>query len=104
MAASSSGSSSSKSDAPSAEELEAQINILRQDFSKLIDSLGAAGEAKADDFKEKAKGKAQSAYATAEREARRAEHEISSFVHDRPYAALGIAAGIGFLAALFARR
>lgn len=103
MAATSSGSSS-KSDGPSAEDLEAQINALRQDFSKLIDSLGAAGDAKASAFKEKAQGKAKSAYAAAETEARRAEHEISSFVQERPYAALGIAAGIGFLAALLARR
>lgn len=103
MAATSSGSSS-KSDGPSTEELEAQINALRKDFAKLIDSLGAAGEAKASAFTDKARDQAKNAYATAESEVRRADQEISGFVRERPYAALGIAAGIGFLAALLARR
>jgi len=103
MAAASSGASN-KTDGPSAEEREAQINTLRQDFAKLIDSLGAAGDAKASALKDKARSQAQNAYAAAEDKALRAEQEISSFVRERPYAALGIAAGVGFLAALLARR
>lgn len=105
MAASSSSSSpSTKSDAPSTADLEAQIETLRKDFAELIDSLGAAGGAKASEIKAKAKEKAKGAYASAEAQAHRADQEISGFVRERPYAAIGIAAGIGFLAALLARR
>ena len=96
--------SSSKSDAPSAEELEAQLKTLQADFAKLVESLGAAGSAKSDELKGKAADRAREALAAAEGRARRTEAEILGFVRDRPFAALGIAAGVGFLAPLLARR
>lgn len=113
MAAStSSGSTSGKgADAPGKDDLEAQVAALRADLSKLAETIGVIGKGKAEDLKGKAAERAAEARRMSEealdaagRHARELETELAGRIRERPFMAIGIAAGIGFIAALLARR
>ena len=110
MAASSSSGSSKASDAKK-EDLEEQIAALRADFAKLADTLGGLGKAQAEELKGRASAKAAEArqmsadaLAAAEAGARELEADMARRVRERPFVALGLAAAVGFVAALIARR
>lgn len=103
--------SSSQPDSQNDKNLEAQIAALRADFTKLAETLNALGKEKADELKGKAAGKAQEAKSmsrdamrAANEQARLVEAEVAGRVREHPFMALGVAAGLGFLAALIARR
>ncbi|MCW2306618.1 DUF883 family protein [Rhodobium gokarnense] len=100
-----------KTDAPSAAELDEQIRQLRTDISELARTMRGMGDAKARDFKRRARGKADEISAGAEDalaamtdQLEDIERDITRKVRKNPFAALGVAAGVGFLVAMLARR
>ncbi|MBB4302723.1 ElaB/YqjD/DUF883 family membrane-anchored ribosome-binding protein [Rhodobium orientis] len=100
-----------KTDGPSAAELDEQIRQLRTDITELAHTMRGMGDAKARDFKKRARGKAEEISAGAEDaltaltdQLEEIERQVGRKVRKNPFAALGIAAGVGFLVAMLARR
>ena len=88
----------------SKEDVEAQIGQLRDDVSKLVATVTALGKDKAGDAKEKVSAQAEDALNAVNAQASRIEAEVTGRVRERPIMALGIAAAVGFVAAMLARR
>lgn len=110
-ATSSSGTSGKASDNPGKDDLEAQLANLKADFAKLAETVGAIGAGKADELKgqasesvSEARRMSEDAVRAAERHARQIESDMAARVAERPFLSLGLAAGLGFLIALIARR
>ncbi|MCI5074845.1 hypothetical protein [Oricola sp.] len=92
-------------------ELAAEIEGLRKDLSALTDrfaQLGEAGMRTAADYSREtrtaAREKGEAVYADISARASAFEREASAQIRRHPLQALGMAAGIGFLAALITRR
>ncbi len=84
--------------------LKADIALLREHIQKTgRDSYRAARRA-ANDGVETLKVQGEEAIATARASAREFEDQLSETVREKPITSLAIAAGIGFLFALFTRR
>jgi ElaB/YqjD/DUF883 family membrane-anchored ribosome-binding protein len=100
-----------KSGGANEQDLEVQIARLREDLAGLADTVSKLGKAKASDLGGRAQAHADEAVA-ASREALRAmnaragelEQDVATRIRERPFVALAIAAGVGFVAAMMARR
>ena len=102
---------SDKNAAPSVEDLEEQITELRREIAALTKNIAAFGSAKVDDYRAgidrlaaDAVNASLNAFGTAKEEAISLEESFEEQVRARPLQAIGIAAGVGFLAALLTRR
>jgi len=102
---------SDKAAAPSVEDLEDQITELRREIAALTKNIGAFGASKVDDYKDgidrlaaDAVNASLNAFSSAKQEAISLEESFDEQVRARPLQAIGIAVGVGFLAALLTRR
>jgi ElaB/YqjD/DUF883 family membrane-anchored ribosome-binding protein len=102
---------SDKVSAPSVEDLEDQITELRREIAALTKNIAAFGSAKVDDYKADIESLAADAVSASLNALGRAKDEAISLeegfeeqVRARPLQAIGIALGVGFLAALLTRR
>lgn len=119
--AKSTGSRSTGSNASQA-DVQAQIDQLRDDISKLTKTISDLGNQKAEEVRGRAEerlGEARSraekfrddaskaghdAYERARDEALSLEEDLEDRIRERPVQSLMLAAGVGFLAALLTRR
>ncbi|QQA41868.1 DUF883 family protein [Pelagovum pacificum] len=115
MATASSGNPESKvtelKTEASLKDISQQLEALKADLSNLAGAMGDYGKGKAKQARSTAEGYAHTARNTAEgqydyltTEAERYGREAQRMVREQPAAALGVAAGIGFLVGLFASR
>lgn len=88
-----------------------QIDNLRADIAKLSNAMAELGRAKGDEFRSYAKTQADAARAKAHdgadymrENAKMAYSKANDFVVERPAAALGIAAAVGFIIGHFSAR
>jgi ElaB/YqjD/DUF883 family membrane-anchored ribosome-binding protein len=93
------------------EDVEERIEELRNEIAALTKTLASFGATKVDDYKAGLDRLAADAIATSARafeaarsEAVSLEGELENQIRARPLQAVGIAVGIGFLAALLTRR
>jgi ElaB/YqjD/DUF883 family membrane-anchored ribosome-binding protein len=73
-------------------------------MSKLVATVTALGKDKAGSAKEKVTTQAEEALNAMNAQASKIESDVTGLVRERPIMALGLAAGVGFLAAMLARR
>jgi ElaB/YqjD/DUF883 family membrane-anchored ribosome-binding protein len=99
------------SDDASRPDLEADIAQIKADIAKLMEQLRITGEhaygagrRAATEGVEQLKTKGETYYAGLRSSADDLEAQVVSTVREKPLTALAVAAGIGFLFALFARR
>jgi ElaB/YqjD/DUF883 family membrane-anchored ribosome-binding protein len=93
------------------EDLAAEIEQLKADIAKLTEQLrktgehsyGAARRAAAEGV-EQLRAQGEAAYEGLRANAGELEQQLADTVREKPITALAIAAGVGFLFALFARR
>ena len=102
---------SDKANAPSAEDLEAQVAELRREIASLTKNIAAFGQSKAEEYRSGIEGMAAdavhaslNALNSAREEAASLEESFEEHVRARPLQSIGIALGVGFLAALLTRR
>jgi ElaB/YqjD/DUF883 family membrane-anchored ribosome-binding protein len=102
---------SDKGDAASMEDIEAQLAELRKEISGLTKSLASFGAAKVDDYRAgvdqlaaDAMDASLNAFNNAKQGAISLEESFEDHVRARPLQSVGIALGVGFLAALLTRR
>lgn len=95
----------------SVSDLEADINQLKADIEKLTEQLARTGEhglgaarRAATQGAEQLRAKGEEAVESLRENARDIEVQITSNVREKPITSLAIAAGVGFLFALIARR
>lgn len=95
----------------SPEDLEAEIAQLREDLAKLAAQLQATGEHSystarraATEGVEQLRAQGEAAYESIRANARDVEAQVLASVREKPVTSLAIAAGVGFLFALLARR
>lgn len=93
------------------EDLEAQIRILREEMSRLSREISRSGERSmeaakraAADTVEHFRTQGEAAFEGLRTNARDVEQQFEMAVREKPFTALAIAAGLGFLVALMARR
>lgn len=103
------GPNMQKSDAP--DDFEAQIATLREELAKVKAQLASSGARSAEAARKAAQSGAEQLRSQGEAaidglrsNARDMEQQIVATVREKPVTALAIAAGIGFLFALIARR
>ena len=111
MATATQRSASDKRNGATASDIEAQIDELKGDITKLARAIGDFGAAKAGDAKSQASAQADNALvasrevlANARGELDRLERLLRDEIRRKPVQTIGIAAGIGFLAAMLMRR
>lgn len=104
------GSRTSPSQA-SVSEMEAQIETLKAEIAKLTAQVQSSGERSLEAVKNiaheglsQARAKGEAAIQGLKSEAGDIEGEIVARVREKPFTSLAIAAGVGFLFALLARR
>ncbi|MCV3766207.1 DUF883 domain-containing protein [Rhizobium sp. TRM95796] len=104
-------SEANEKNAPTVEDLEAQIGDLKRDLAELTKTLTALGAAKAESYRDGAERMAADAAAASRRafnDAREEAYSLGRDVEDeiraRPFQAVGLALGLGYLAALLTRR
>lgn len=92
-------------------DLSAQIETLRNDLSDLTSIITDLGKAKGNEAVSAAKSKAADARdvvadqaEVARKQAAELQSQANEFVHNQPAAALGIAAGLGFLVGFLGTR
>lgn len=88
----------------SIEDLSNQISILKNDIAKLTGTMTEFGKSKSREAADHAKSTAQGIADTGRDKALEAQLHAEEFVRTQPATALGIAAGVGFLAGLIATR
>lgn len=93
------------------EDLAKQIEILREELAKLSSELSdskqrttEAAKKAASDSVEALRARGEMAYEKLRQNADEIESELTKQVREKPVTSLAIAAGIGFLIALLARR
>lgn len=96
---------------PGADDLLKQINEIRAEMTKLSKLVGDIGEASATTLKGQAKERIDRLSEATEEELRAlreradlAGQKLTESVREQPLAAVGIAAGVGFLIALLMRK
>lgn len=96
---------------PNVEDLAKQIDELKADVSKLVETLGAMARSEGEGLSAEMRAKAEKLRDTSADHAARAEARLSELAgeaewlaRDRPAAAMGMAAGIGFLLGLILSR
>ena len=97
--------------ANSANNVEAQLEALKKDVGKLTEALTQVGNERFQEAKNSAVEASDYASENAQKTIKRLQNEletldqkVSQQVRDKPYQALGIAAGVGVLAALILRK
>lgn len=93
------------------QDLEADIQQLKQDIAKLAKQLAATGEHSygaarraAADGADRLRVEGEAALENIRANAKDIEQQVITSVREKPVTALAIAAGVGFLFALMARR
>lgn len=89
------------------EKLERQLAKIKTDISELAATLGEIGARGAHDADERIRGLASAGEQAIEdlrHQVRMIERDLEERVQEKPLQSLGIAAGIGFLAAIILRR
>ena len=94
-----------------AQDIEAELARVREDIAALARSVQSFGSAKTSEVKARASKAgtdiaeaSQDALDQVRREFEDLEHQLQGHVRRHPLQALGIAAGVGFLAAMLMRR
>lgn len=89
---------------PDADDLHAQITILRNDIASITDTLGAMAKAQKDGMAEAAqkrfndaRARGADALSTAQAQAAALNEQAHEFVHEKPALSLGMAAALGFV-------
>ncbi|MFV2053514.1 DUF883 family protein [Aliiroseovarius sp. YM-037] len=102
---------SSTNKAPTTEDLGAQMEALKSDLSNLTRTIADMGKAQGQQFADTAKAQADAAREAGEAQLARARdqavhmtNQADEFVTKNPAAAMGIAAGVGFLVGMMATR
>ena len=92
-------------------DVEARLSQLRADFAALTETVSAYGKAEAGALKKRGEAysdelvaQSKDALATFADELSRLERDVASQVREKPVQAIGIAAAVGFLAAMILRR
>ncbi|NTS32536.1 DUF883 domain-containing protein [Phyllobacterium sp. BT25] len=92
-------------------DLQAQVAALREDIANITATLGKIGKNRAQDARRSAASSFESAKLRGEEtfedlrlQARELEDQIVETVREKPLTTLAVAAGVGFLLALIARR
>ncbi len=92
-------------------DLEAEVARLKADIAKLMDQLKLTGERgygtarrAAVEGVEQLKSQGEAYYSGLRTNAEDLEAQVVASIREKPFTALAVAAGIGFLFALFARR
>ncbi|MGD9914495.1 MAG: YqjD family protein [Rhizobiaceae bacterium] len=92
-------------------DLEAEIDQLKADIAKLVDQLKTTGEHSygtarraAREGVETLKAQGEAYYSGLRDNADELEQQVLSTIREKPFTSLAVAAGVGFLLALFARR
>ncbi|PTX57070.1 ElaB/YqjD/DUF883 family membrane-anchored ribosome-binding protein [Litoreibacter ponti] len=95
----------------SADDVAAQLDTLRKDVSDLTSLIADLGKAKGGEISDAAKAKVDELHASARERAAAASDQAAAlqgqandFIKNQPAAALGIAAGLGFLVGLMSSR
>lgn len=95
----------------SSDDIEAQLAQLRDDVASLAETLATFGAERAQSYKRRAGALAEDAaemsrdaVRTAKAEFNEMERSLEESIRSKPLQAVGIAAGIGFVAALLTRR
>ena len=99
----------------SVEDLSVQLEILKDDIASLTSTMSEFGQAKAAQVRDTAQTKASELSRTAQaradelttaglNKARETQEQAEDFVRTQPGAAVGIAAGVGFLVGLITAR
>lgn len=93
------------------DEFETQLKTLREDISRLTEHLTGAGQSTyrtarraASDTAEQLRSQGMDALDGLRANARDLEDQVIETVREKPITALAVAAGVGFLFALLARR
>lgn len=101
----------SRSEEPTIEDLQAQIVALKDDISTLTETLKEYGKAQGQNMAAAARERAEkmaadgeATFHAAEAQARRAYQDAETSVREHPATAVGVAAGLGFLVGLVAGR
>ncbi|WP_168201311.1 DUF883 family protein [Qingshengfaniella alkalisoli] len=101
----------SKTDAPSVEDLAAQLDTLRGDIAHLTELMGDYGKDRVNKAGATAQKHAADLRARAEHDAERLQAQANEFAHDaeafmreRPATTLGMAAALGFLVGILTSR
>ena len=109
--ATSNGSASAKDDAVTTDDVRAQLATLQNDIAALTKTVSDYGRAAGDDAKATAVRKAEDMRLRADSMREDAEAQLKSgyaqaetAVRDNPAAAVGIAAGVGFVLGLLSTR
>ena len=84
-------------------QVNAQIDQLRKDFAELSRTLAATGAHTVDKAEHDIIQSSQEAVGNVAKEIRGIEADLVSQIRDYPVRSIGIAAGIGFLAAMLTR-
>ncbi|MEK1886490.1 MAG: DNA gyrase subunit B [Phyllobacterium sp.] len=92
-------------------DLQAQVAALREDIAKITTTLAKIGKNTAQDARrsaassfETAKVRGEETFEDLRSQARELEDQIAETVREKPLTAIAVAAGVGFLLALVARR
>lgn len=88
----------------SVQDLSAQIETLKADLAKLTSSVSSYGQAKAYEAKDTAQKRASELTEAGMNKAYETQKQAEDFVRTQPAAAIGIAAGIGFLIGIVSAR
>ena len=88
----------------SLEDLSAQIDILKNDIATLTTSVGEYSKSKGRAAADSARSTANDLATSGRVKALETQDAAEEFVREQPAAALGIAAGLGFLVGLIATR
>lgn len=98
-------------EAPSAKEIEAQLQQLRDDLAALGRSVAAVGAEKADEYRGRVRQASNEAadaslqmVEAAREQALSLERDLERKIRTNPLQAVALAAGVGFLLALMTRR
>ncbi|MCB1422466.1 MAG: DUF883 family protein [Nitratireductor sp.] len=105
------GSANPKASGNLGKDIDKQIDRIRNEIRSLAETVTEAGVVVAGDVKTQAAAKASDARATSQqvfedlnKQLATVEKQLAGHVRRKPVSSLAIAAGVGFLAALIARR
>ena len=88
----------------SVDDISVQLAVLKDDIASLTSTMADLTKAKSAEAANQAKSTAQDLANSGRDKALEAQQTAEDFVRTQPAAALGIAAGVGFIAGLFATR
>ncbi|MCF7746357.1 DUF883 family protein [Sulfitobacter sp. M39] len=88
----------------SVDDISVQLAVLKDDIASLTSTMADLTKAKSAEAANHAKSTANDLAHSGREKALEAQQSAEDFVRTQPAAALGIAAGVGFVAGLFATR